>query len=395
MVKLQKDMMKYYDEDNVNEVKLEGSLNTVLPDHDIMLPHWNKFAKALRGRTSVEEFEIVGISMPAEAVDTMFSTFQTMDLNVITFCDTGLGIPESLKLISFLRKNSSLREVYLGGEILGNASVASALSDAVNNHPNLETLMLVGCCHFDQNTDILGTFLEGCKRLLCLTIATCDVGSEAVPLLADFIRANYPTKNLDLSRNNISDIDTLLLAAALKNNTHLESLYMRGNDVTEEGDNVLLNVMFDPINMDSVVESNHLCRVYTYDTNNELATNQRPPLEQEVIGINIDDELSIQQKIRAKVVLALCGIDGGLFDLSHFNDLPLPLMPRVLQLIQEHTVTRAKACLDIPNTNQLEKDSLSRLFHTLRGWELPLLFENLNAPSADVIGKRKRRKTRL
>ena len=41
---------------------------------------------------------------------------------------------------------------------------------------------------------------------------------------------------------------------------------------------------------------------------------------------------------------------------------------------------------------QLEKDALSRLFHTLRGWELPVLFENLKGPSAD--SKRKRRKTR-
>ena len=42
---------------------------------------------------------------------------------------------------------------------------------------------------------------------------------------------------------------------------------------------------------------------------------------------------------------------------------------------------------------QLEKDALSRLFHTLRGWELPMLFENLNKPSTNG-GKKKRRKTR-
>ena len=81
---------------------------------------------------------------------------------------------------------------------------------------------------------------------------------------------------------------------------------------------------------------------------------------------------------------------GGLFDLSHFNDLLLQLMPRVLELIQEHTTTRRRS----RNTPiQLEKDALSRLFHTLRGWELPLLFENLHRPSANG-GKRKKRKTR-
>lgn len=87
-------------------------------------------------------------------------------------------------------------------------------------------------------------------------------------------------------------------------------------------------------------------------------------------------------------MLALCGVDGSLFDLSHFNDVPLQLMPRVLELIQKHTTRRSS------NTPvQLEKDALSRLFHTLRGWELPVLFENLNNLSTNA-GKRKRRKTR-
>ena len=91
------------------------------------------------------------------------------------------------------------------------------------------------------------------------------------------------------------------------------------------------------------------------------------------------------------MVLALCGVDGGVFDLSHFNDLPLSLMPRVLELIQEHSQSRKKAVKSTPV--QLEKDALSRLFHTLRGWELPSLFENLGSPSAKRA-TRKRRKTR-
>ena len=155
---------------------------------------------------------------------------------------------------------------------------------------------------------------------------------------------------------------------------------------------ILLNALFDPTSMDSIVKSNHTCMAYTFDINKPLIVAQRPHLEIEVLGINRGD-YSIQQKIRKKVVLALCGMDGELFDLSYLNDLPLQLMPRVLELIQEHTRTRTKACRNM--AGQLEKDALSRLFHTLRGWELPFLFENLPAPSVnEVTGKRKRRKTR-
>ena len=72
--------------------------------------------------------------------------------------------------------------------------------------------------------------------------------------------------------------------------------------------------------------------------------------------------------------MALCGINGELFDLGLLNDLPFQLMPRVLGLIQEHTLVRNEHIDD----EQLETDALSRLFHILRAWQLPLLFDNLH-----------------
>ena len=79
------------------------------------------------------------------------------------------------------------------------------------------------------------------------------------------------------------------------------------------------------------------------------------------------------------------------------NDLPLQLMPRVLELIQEHTDARAEEIAVSFRIEKLKSDALSRLFHTLRGWEVPLLFEfeNQRGPSSGEDGKkRKRRKTR-
>ena len=139
--------------------------------------------------------------------------------------------------------------------------------------------------------------------------------------------------------------------------------------------------------MDSIIESNHTCVPLTYDIDAASVVKQRPLLEREVFMINSGDyyksDETIKQKIRKKVVLALCGVDRGLFDLSYFNDLPLQLMPRVLELLQEHTMHRKIVVRSLPqrligHPNQLEIDALSRLFHTVRGWELPLLFENLS-----------------
>ena len=217
---------------------------------------------------------------------------------------------------------------------------------------------------------------------------------ESVGILADFIRSNHHTnKKLRLDSNNISDGGTLLLASALNNNTNLNWLNLKKNRITEEGDKNLLKALYDPTSMDSIVESNHTCVAYTYDVKNARVVAQRSPIETEVLSINnADPDISTKQKIRWKVVLALCGLEGELFDLSHLNDLPLPLMPRVLELIQEHTDARTRAVKSTPI--QLEKDALSRLFHTLRGWELPLLFENLKPKRGPAAGKRKRKTRR-
>ena len=111
----------------------------------------------------------------------------------------------------------------------------------------------------------------------------------------------------------------MLLVAALKKNTHLESSGLKNND-TEEGHTKLQQSVFDSTSMDSIVDSNHSCRVTTYTRPNGT---QRPPLEKELLKINtvfsINDVRyrTVQQKIRRKVVLALCGVNGELFDLSH------------------------------------------------------------------------------
>jgi len=209
-----------------------------------------------------------------------------------------------------------------------------------------------------------------------------------------------------LNENELSDTDIVPLAAALKTSTNLKQLILFDNDITLEGEKTVLKAMFDPTSMDSIIKSNHTCFPSFRYIKSNADINHRPLLERELITINDGTysigvpELAIDhgkgynigQKIRMKVVLALCRQDGELFDLSHFNDLPLQLMPRVLALIQEHTIYRAAEHMF--NGRQLEKDALSRLFHTLRGWELPLLFENLSGSSAKGGGKKRKRKTR-
>jgi len=392
MEKLQNDIKKYCDDGSeVTKIDLKGIPGIILPYHEMLLPHWQRLANRLRGRTKMEDvqMQIMGISLPISVLDIILPAFQSMNLTKLTLGDVALGRDGFQRLSSFIRENTSLDRFCFGGDMIDDMSVASGLSDAVKCHPNIALLAFTKC-GLCNNPRILEKILEGCTGLRMVSITNEKLGQDGVAVVADFVRCNHPMKVMHLQRNKILDNDLLVLASALKQNKNLKKLILTINDITEEGNKNLLAALYEPTSMDSIIASNHTCMAYSYDLRNTSILAQRPPIEIEVFRINKGD-YTIGQKIRKKVVLALCGVDGGLFDLSHFNDLPLGVMPRVLGLIQEHAEARTRAVKSAPI--QLEKDALSRLFHTLRGWELPLLFENLSGSSAKG-GTRKRRKTR-
>jgi hypothetical protein len=408
MEELQNDIDNYYDVDGgETDIILQrpGSLiriDQIIPHHELLLPHWDKFANELRGRDSVTRVRLRGISLPLPALDILFQALQSMNsLIYLTLYRNDLGNEGYQRLVAFLEGNSKLIKLSIVENVVDDLSVARSFSDALKSHSTLERLIFKKCGL--NIIPILGGILEACGRIKVLVIEKNNVGSEAVALIANFIRSNKNLETLRLKYNDITDNDTNLLAAALKKNTNLKRMDLQNNNITEEGEKILLKALYDPTSMDSIVDSNHTCRALTYDYEKPSVVAQRPLLEQEVLEWN-KEHYVIQHKIRMKLVLALCGVDGELFDLSHLNDLPLQLMPRVLALIQWHTIGREKACRNMPDQLerdalsysftplQLKKDALSRLFHTLRGWELPLLFENLKPKNKKKPAARKRKR---
>ena len=398
MEHLQNDMKKYCDGDMGNDqdaIKLKPKDNDIipvrsykLPHHDLMIPHWKRLTKALH---YVSNVEIWNICLPRPVLETILPSFR---LKRLALLEVNLMNDEFEYVSSFLEKNSSLECLFLGGNIIeGNIidgiSTASSFSDSVSNHPKLKKLLLSECGL--GNSVILEIILEGCKGLICLSMPSNRIGSEGSSVISDFISGNHPLQYLDLDENKISNSDVAILASALKVNTHLRNLSLEGNEITTEGERFLMNALFDATSMNSIVESNHNCIPHTYDLPDGAVMKEKFSLmELFILDANSDKNVTIKQKIRKKVILALCGVGGDLFDLSHLNELPLELMPRVLELIQEHTEHKNRIC----NVVELEKEALSRLFHTLRGWELPLLFENLRHPATAGARKRKRRSTR-
>ena len=148
---------------------------------------------------------------------------------------------------------------------LDDVSVATSLSDAVKNHPTLDTLVFVQCGL--NNADILEIILEGCTRNGSRSSSEesrirgcCSIGR---------LYTQQPSYKVDsIEGIQLTDNDALLLASALKKNTNLRRVESeQNNDITDEGEKTLLNAVFDPTSMDSIVESNHTCMAYTHDIN--------------------------------------------------------------------------------------------------------------------------------
>jgi hypothetical protein len=348
-----------------------------------MLPHWTKFAKGFSdGRINVKTITIGRVSIPLSVLDILLPAFQAASLTQLNLIQIDLGNDGYLSVSSFLRENSSLKCLIFGMEEIHDVTVASSFSDAVMTHPNLELLLFIDC-RFGNNISILPRILEGCNRLRMIAISD-GMKSEGAAIMADYIASNPRTEMISLEDNDISDRDTVLFASALMTNTHLTGLDLKDNNVTEEGNKHLIKALFDTTSMDSIANgSNHSCVPLS------INDSSMSEMDREVLDIN-KEEATIEQKIRKKVVLALCGLDGSLFDLSHFNDIPLQLMPRVLELIQQHSAGRNNMCSEM----QLEKDSLSRLYHTLKGWEMPSLFVNLRFSPAKAATRKRRRNGR-
>jgi len=159
---------------------------------------------------------------------------------------------------------------------------------------------------------------------------------------------------------------------ALKNNRTLLSLDLGDCNIKiVTGRKVLIHsALCDTTSLAAIVDSNHVCQL-TVSSGKSTYMNYRTQ-EDEMKNINalaLEDE---GMKIRYKVVLALFTINTDLFDPRGFDDVPLELMPRLLEIAQQDLghdgfgLEIRKWCGRNP--------ALSRIYEVMMGWNTPLLF---------------------
>ena len=333
---------------------------------------------------------------------------------------------EGLPLVTnFLQKKNSLTELSLSNAGIGRGkkgstrakeapSRARLLRDALQKNATLEQLCL-SSNDIGINDRVFSTVMSGIKgseSLLHIDLSCNSIRlMPSIKLIAKYLTRNPALVALNLNDNGIPVKSANLLMKALLKNSTLQQLYLSGNNLNDrnvpaitevlqsnttlrlldlqynnfkmrKGRKDLLKLLCDTTSLDSIVNSNHSCSLVV------AGSNFGRTRENELRNINrLEND---GEKIRYKVVLALCVLNRDLYDPRSFDDVPLEIMHKVLELVQQEIGCKGYGRGIVPSVRKISKTKtlrLSRLYEIIHQWPaLPSLFSR-------GVGKKKRKKS--
>ena len=316
-----------------------------------------------------------------------------------TFGKKGLAL-----VTDFLVKKNAVSEFSLGGGSIGEEDDrkpnAKALKQCLEKNTTLEQLCL-SSNNLGSDDRIFSTIMSGIKGSVSLTYVDLSDNSirnmPSVKLIAKYLARNPSLIGLDLSNNDMPSRSANVLIESLKKNTNLQHLSLRCNNITDQsvppikdllqinttlssidldynnihvkkGRMELLKALCDPTSLDSIMNSNHTCSLII------VGRNYGGTHEVELGNINaLENE---GKKIRYKIVLALREMNKELYDPKMFDDIPLEIMHKVLELVQLEI-----GCNDygkgivksVKKRNTINR--LSNIYETIHQWpDFPSLF---------------------
>ena len=413
----------------VKKNKLLGVLNlsrNELFDND---EEYNKAAKLLsKAMKKHPELAYVnlsntGLGVNNEAIELILEGGKGINSLIIdshTFDKEGLAL-----VTDFLVKKNAVTEFSLGGGCIGKGwesrkANAKALKQCLEKNTTLEQLCLSSnLLGIGGNDRILSTVMSGIKGSISLVhvdLSGNEIGRvSSMKLIAKYLATNSSLIDLNLNNNGIKANSSNILMKALKKNNNLEHLSLARNSITDKGvpaitdvlrsNNTLLTVnvqwnklkiengrqelfkaLCDPTSLDSIMNSNHTCRLIVAGKN--YGTH-----EEEINKINVLENEGI--KIRYKVVLAYSWMNQDIYDPRMFDDIPLELMPKLIELIQLEMGYNGYG-KEITRNEHKERwmNGLSKIYETIHQWPaFPSLFAR--GPGKDSLtktGKLKRKR---
>ena len=354
---------------------IDLAVETDLLHDDILLPHWQEFADALkqyqkynhREDYGIEGFVISSVQLHQNVISMLAPILHTVKLNKFAL-SRNIGSDLVSFMSDIIQSNPHLEEFDWRNQI---ESVDDMRRLCNSNKNKVGTsLKFIGLkSAFDgNNLQMMQTILDASHHLMGLALCENGIGTAGVTVLVNWLVSNPSLNQLYLINNNLNDTDAALLANSLQSNTNLEWMHLEdNNDITSVGRQALLETVFNVSSLNSCAASNHACQIHglTPDISN---TNTYTKSSNRIM----------------KTFTMLSATDEGFFNMNCFGDLSYKLIPDVLRLAQgfrgktpelseaysEQTGQRSADWNQLVDKKTVQ---ITSMFELLRGWAVPCL----------------------
>lgn len=218
--------------------------NAYLAYDEVMQSHWTEFVDALgqyhwflnRSSTGHDDstFILSDVQIPSELCYLLEKVLPLNHFKRLTFQNNHFGRFGISLVIKCIEKNPKLVELILSENAIDSVEDAWQLCQAVNAHPALEIFSLKETCRAFR-FDILRSIMHDDCKLECIDLPGNGIKTDGSTHIADFLAKSPPLRELTLENNHLNDDDAQAIAEALKTNTNLKTLILRGNDITSRG----------------------------------------------------------------------------------------------------------------------------------------------------------------
>ena len=304
---------------------------------------------------------------------------------------SGDDAPSNAKLLKqCLMKNATLEQLCLGSNCLGsNDRVLSTIMSGIKGSASLSHIDLSGNeLRKLSSMKLIATYLAGNPVLIDLDLGSNAIPTKSADALIKSLKKNTTLEHLSLKNNNITDKSVPAFTDALQKNTTLCLLDLENNNLkVKTGRKGMLKILCDTTSLESIAnKSNHTCSIRiagrNYGGTHEDEFNKINALENE------------GQKIRYKVVLAMCSMNKELYNPRTFDDIPLELMPLLLELVQQEMGCKGfgeEIVNSVRKRNTINR--LNNVYEAIHQWpSFPSLF--MRGPGK-LKRKRNKRKLRV
>ena len=267
-----------------------------------------------------------------------------------------------------MKNNPILEKFQMESNPIDHEDDIDQLCEIIKVHPAINTIQLDDC--FDEEIDghkiLCSIMTAGANKLKSIDLSRNGIAARGSTFIADFLATNPLLEELALQNNDLNDEDAISIARALKHNTNLRLLDVRGNDITDAGWDTLRTGEFDSMSLNSAADSNHTCYispVSKFNGNTDIGK------------LTLYEPKQVRQK---KVYRIISSRNRKCSNVKHFDGVPVELLPEILTSIQQYSEYHLGD--NAPPKCDESADSLSVVYEIMRWWDKSVsVYESLGS----------------